>query len=251
MTQPATCPCCDPITGTGLTATCTCGGGTGMDLNALRARLDLDVIQARANAVTDPSACGTCRRHAAAGQPVEHDECARRATLLGAPDAPCYETILDTPEDQRAQLPARFHTPVYSADSTPKGWHCAVCWGDGWGTQWPCKAAVEHGNEVFTPEHLAERARADLPKALAEVRRLTAERDQARAELAGMTDLRDRAIARQDTLRAELAELKLTPRERANRHVRALLDAGDHEGACAAAEAYEASEAYDLAHPRV
>lgn len=49
----------------------------------------------------------------------------------------------------------------------------------------------------------------------------------------------------------ELAELKLTPRERANRRVRALLDADDHEAACAAAEAFEASEAYDLTQTRI
>lgn len=48
----------------------------------------------------------------------------------------------------------------------------------------------------------------------------------------------------------ELAELKLTPRERANRRVRALLDAGDHDGACAAAEAFEADEAWQATHPR-
>lgn len=50
--QPSVCPCCDPITGSGLTAHCTCGGGTGVDLNALRARVDLDHAEALANAAT-------------------------------------------------------------------------------------------------------------------------------------------------------------------------------------------------------
>ncbi|MGY0466796.1 hypothetical protein ACW14Y_42055 (plasmid) [Kitasatospora sp. cg17-2] len=50
---------------------------------------------------------------------------------------------------------------------------------------------------------------------------------------------------------AELAELKMTPRERANDPVRRLLAAGDAEAATATAEAFEASEAYDAAHPRI
>lgn len=64
-------------------------------------------------------------------------------------------------------------------------------------------------------------------------------------------EARQRAEAEAEKLRDELAELKMTPRERANRHVRALLDAGDHEGACAAAEAFEASEAWQATHPQV
>lgn len=46
------------------------------------------------------------------------------------------------------------------------------------------------------------------------------------------------------------ANAAMSPRERANARVRALLDTGDHEGACAVAEAFEASEAYDVTHPR-
>lgn len=52
-------------------------------------------------------------------------------------------------------------------------------------------------------------------------------------------------------LRAELAELRKTPAERANERLRALREAGDIEGAIAAAEAYEASVAWDVAHPRI
>jgi len=175
----------------------------------------------------EPNACGTCRDHAENSRPAEHPECIQHATLLPAPDAPDYEELVDVPEDQRAALPARFHTPVWEGNATPNAWLCAVCWGDGWVTQWPCETACKHGGEVFTPEHHAEQAR----------NRMAAELDRVRAELA--------------TARAEVAELKMTPRERANYRVRALIDAGDHEGACAAAEAFEASESYDVTHPRV
>ncbi|MFB7672901.1 hypothetical protein ACFC26_15985 [Kitasatospora purpeofusca] len=138
------------------------------------APLDLDAIQARHTDSVDPSACGTCRQLAAAGQQIAH-ACGRRATLIAAPDAPCYETILDVPEDQRARLPARFHTPVFDDAGSRKVWMCAVCWGDGWGTSWPCATAVEYGAEVFTPEHLAVRARTDVPALVARVRELETE----------------------------------------------------------------------------
>lgn len=106
----------------------------------------------------DPSACGTCRSNVAAGGQVEHDECAQRATLLPAPDAPGYELITGMSEAEVRALPARFHTPVFSELSTPQAWVCAVCWGDGWSTAWPCPTAVKHGGAVFTPEHLAQTA---------------------------------------------------------------------------------------------
>ncbi|MFE2912454.1 hypothetical protein ACFXI0_07855 [Kitasatospora indigofera] len=50
---------------------------------------------------------------------------------------------------------------------------------------------------------------------------------------------------------AELAELRKTPREHANESVRRLLAAGDIEAATATDEAFEASEAYAAAHPRI
>ena len=52
-------------------------------------------------------------------------------------------------------------------------------------------------------------------------------------------------------LRAELAEERKTPTERANDRVRALREAGDLEGALAVAEANEASVAHDVTHPRI
>lgn len=106
----------------------------------------------------DPSACGTCRGNVAAGAQVKHDECAQRATLLQAPDHPHYELITGMTEEEIWALPPRFHVPVFLDSCTPKAWVCAVCWGDGWNTQWPCKTAQDHGTAVFTPEHEAETA---------------------------------------------------------------------------------------------
>jgi hypothetical protein len=106
----------------------------------------------------DPTACGTCRTRVAAGQQVEHDECAQRATLMEASDQPGYEVITTMTEAEVAALPPRFHIPAFIESSTPKAWVCAVCWGDGWSSLWPCATATEHGLQVFTPQHEAETA---------------------------------------------------------------------------------------------
>jgi hypothetical protein len=71
-----------------------------------------------------------------------------KAILLEAPDHPHYEEMPETLEE-REKLPARFHTPVWMGDSQPTAWLCAVCWDEGTATRWPCKAASEHGGEVF------------------------------------------------------------------------------------------------------
>lgn len=126
---------------------------------------------------TDPTACGTCRGRVEAGQQVKHDECAQRATLMEAPDHPGYEVITTMTEAEVAALPPRFHVPVFMESCTPKAWVCAVCWGDGWVSQWPCATAVQHGTQVFTPQYEAETAR-------------------------------DRMIGELDKLRNELAEVK-------------------------------------------
>lgn len=104
----------------------------------------------------DPSACGTCRQLTSAGQQVEHDECAQRAVLVPAPDVPSWETTSFMTREELAALPARFHTPVFVDTASPKAWVCAVCWGEGWVSQWPCATANQHGTEVFTPEHLVK-----------------------------------------------------------------------------------------------
>ncbi|RPE34959.1 hypothetical protein [Kitasatospora cineracea] len=140
--------------------------------------LDTAAIQARQHLVLDADACGTCRRNVANGQPTEHEQCNRRAMLVPAPDQPDYEQILDTPEDQRANLPARFHVPVFESNAEPNSWLCAVCWGDGWATRWPCTTATEQGREVFTAEHHGERARWDGARLLARVAELTADLDE-------------------------------------------------------------------------
>lgn len=100
--------------------------------------------------VADENACGTCRRAAAAGETVQHPECAARAQLLPAPDMPDFEDLADLTDEEKAALPARFHIPVWSGDASPHAWICQVCWGDGWTSGWPCATAHKHGGEVFT-----------------------------------------------------------------------------------------------------
>ena len=45
-------------------------------------------------------------------------------------DQPDYETLVDLTLAQRAELPGRFHTPVW-LDATPGAFVCTVCWDDG------------------------------------------------------------------------------------------------------------------------
>lgn len=98
----------------------------------------------------DKNACGTCRSRAADGRPLEHEECAARAQLIEAPDAPSYEDLTDLTLEQKAALPARFHVPVFEDLGSPKAWLCAVCWDEGTVSRWPCATASEKGAEVFT-----------------------------------------------------------------------------------------------------
>jgi hypothetical protein len=97
----------------------------------------------------DRNTCGTCRRHATTGQPLDHDECHARAQLTPAPDMPDYEVLVDLTDEERQALPARFHIPGFEGNAQPNAWLCQVCWGDGWVTRWPCAAAVKHGRDVF------------------------------------------------------------------------------------------------------
>lgn len=50
--------------------------------------------------------------------------------------------------EQRAALPAVYHRPYYDGLSSPALWCCAVCWGDGWTTQWPCAPAYDGAVEL-------------------------------------------------------------------------------------------------------
>ncbi|MGW1949944.1 hypothetical protein ACWCRC_37265 [Streptomyces sp. NPDC001940] len=134
---------------------------------------------AEKSASADPSACGTCRTNADAGKSVEHDECARRATLLQAPDHPYYEILTGFSLEENAKLPARFHIPVFDDCGTPNAWLCAVCQEDGVVTLWPCKTATEQGAKVFTPDHQAETAQKKLLAELAAVRAELAEAKRA------------------------------------------------------------------------
>lgn len=113
---------------------------------------------AKRSSHADPNACGTCRESAEAGQPVEHDECQQRATLLPAPDHPYYAILAGFSLEENEKLPARFHIPVFDDCGKPNSWLCAVCQDEGTVTGWPCATAVKHGTEVFSPLHQAETA---------------------------------------------------------------------------------------------
>ncbi|MFJ9671432.1 hypothetical protein ACIRP5_11660 [Streptomyces sp. NPDC101221] len=113
---------------------------------------------AKGSTSADPSACGTCRGLAEAGEPVEHEGCAQHAMLLQAPDHPGYEILAGFSLEENAKLPARFHVPVFDDSGKPNSWLCAVCWEEGVVTGWPCATATKYGTQVFTPQHTAETA---------------------------------------------------------------------------------------------
>lgn len=131
----------------------------------------------------DPSACGTCRSNVEAGQPVEHDACAQRATLLQAPDHPYYELLAGFSLEENAKLPARFHIPVFDDCGKPNAWLCAVCWEEGQVVGWPCATATKYGTKVFSPLHEAEAA---TKKQAQRIAQLEDEVVRLRAELAAL-----------------------------------------------------------------
>lgn len=123
----------------------------------------------------DPSACGTCRGNVAAGEPVEHDGCAQRATLLHAPDHPYYEILAGFSLEENQALPPRFHVPVFDDCGKPNSWLCAVCQDDGTVVGWPCATATKYGTQVFTPLHTAGMAQEKQGAAVASLESAIAE----------------------------------------------------------------------------
>ncbi|WP_392970983.1 hypothetical protein [Streptomyces sp. LN245] len=119
-----------------------------------------------------PTACGTCRGKSEAGDCVEHDECQQRATLLHAPDHPYYEILAGFSLEENAQLPPRFHVPVFDDCGVPNSWLCAVCQEEGQVVGWPCATATKYGTQVFTPLHAAETAQEKQAAELAAYRAL-------------------------------------------------------------------------------
>ena len=55
---------------------------------------------------------------------------------------------------ERVALPPAMHQPFYDGLGKPHSWICAVCWGDGWQTSWPCEIATRSGVEVARAAHL-------------------------------------------------------------------------------------------------
>lgn len=127
---------------------------------------------AKGSSHADPSACGTCRGNVQAGEPVEHDGCAQRATLLQAPDHPHYEILAGFSLEENEKLPARFHVPVFDDCGVPNSWLCAVCQEEGVVVGWPCATAMKYGTKVFTPLHVAETAQQKQAAELAAYRAL-------------------------------------------------------------------------------
>jgi hypothetical protein len=149
---------------------------------------------ARKSTVADPNACGTCRGNVAAGEPVEHEGCAQRATLLHAPDHPYYEILAGFSLEENEKLPPRFHVPVFDDCGMPNSWLCAVCWEEGTVVGWPCATATKYGTQVFTSLHAAETAQ---EKQTAELEWLRAE--NARLRLAWQS-ARERAQSHGETV---------------------------------------------------
>lgn len=139
----------------------------------------------------DPSACGTCREHVAAGRHAEHDECVQRALIVQPPDMPDWELLIEMTEQEKKDLPARFHVPIFEDSASPKAWLCAVCWGEGWVSSWPCATACKHGAEVFTPNHHVENEQAAA-------QRKAAERDAEIAELRIKLEIAERQTVELD-----------------------------------------------------
>lgn len=57
-------------------------------------------------------------------------------------------SLFELDEEVRRTLPPRFHRPEFDGLGRPQMWLCAVCWGDGTTTQWPCHVAAAHGVQV-------------------------------------------------------------------------------------------------------
>jgi hypothetical protein len=56
--------------------------------------------------------------------------------------------VMELTETERVALPAIHHRPVFLGTCTPATWICAVCWGEGWSTGWPCTPATAGGVEL-------------------------------------------------------------------------------------------------------
>jgi len=172
------------------------------DLDPFWVKNRADFLAAK-SAAADPSACNVCCDRVAAGEPVKHDECAQRATLLQAPDHPYYEILAGFSLEENEKLPARFHIPVFDDCGVPNSWLCAVCQEEGVVTGWPCATATKYGTQVFTPQHAAE---TEAKKQAARIARLEGEIRQLEEKVAGLEDDRARLLDQQAKDDDELAQ---------------------------------------------
>lgn len=83
----------------------------------------------------------------APGEVPKHDDTHHLALSGGLP-AMSDSDILHLTDRDRVALPAERHLPMFHDLATPKSWNCAVCWGEGWTTAWPCESAIAGGREI-------------------------------------------------------------------------------------------------------
>jgi len=62
-----------------------------------------------------------------------------------APEPEAMRLAAEMTEEERVALPAECHRPVWNGLGTPHLWACAVCWGEGTMTSWPCEPARAGG----------------------------------------------------------------------------------------------------------
>lgn len=56
--------------------------------------------------------------------------------------------LLALTDEERYNLPAVFHRPVWYDLCAPPLWACEVCWSDGVLNGWPCAVAAKEGRAV-------------------------------------------------------------------------------------------------------
>lgn len=64
------------------------------------------------------------------------------------------DDVSELSEDVRRALPAGHHRPRFDGLGEPNAWLCAVCWGDGWVSMWPCDVVVRGAGAVALAKSL-------------------------------------------------------------------------------------------------
>lgn len=72
-----------------------------------------------------------------------------KARIEPAHGAPRYDQLARMTRDEKATLPAGYHTPIVVEVGERTEFACAVCWGVGEVAAWPCEKARRQPREVF------------------------------------------------------------------------------------------------------